>query len=81
MARAEADAADDGDADGGDAGADDLVELERLQAAATRGPFERPARHAFVPHVTLLEQAPLHRIGAARLALAHVAIPTSPRAG
>ena len=72
-AEAEADAADDGD---GDADGDDLVELERLQAAASRGPFERPARHAFVPHVTLLEQAPLHRIGAARLALAHVAIPT-----
>jgi 2'-5' RNA ligase len=61
---------------GGEGDGGDLVELERLQAAASRGPFERPARHAFVPHVTLLEQAALHRIRAARLALAHVAIPT-----
>ena len=74
VARAEAQA--DADADAGDSDPHDLVELERLQAAASRGPFERPARHAFVPHVTLLEQAPLHRIGAARLALGHVEIPT-----
>ena len=61
------------DGAGADAAAE-LSDLDRLQGAVNEGPFRRPVRHAFVPHVTLLEQAPLHRISAARLALAHVAI-------
>jgi 2'-5' RNA ligase len=67
-------AADDGS--DGDDQPDALVELRRLRDAVDRAPFARQARHPFVPHVTLLEQAPLHRIRAARLALAAVAIPT-----
>lgn len=66
-------AADDGS--DGDDQPDALVELRRLRDAVDRAPFARQARHPFVPHVTLLEQAPLHRIRAARLALSAVAIP------
>jgi 2'-5' RNA ligase len=57
----------------GDAGEHALVALRTLRDAVRQGPLHRSSLFPFVPHVTLLEQAPLHRIRAARLALDRVA--------
>jgi 2'-5' RNA ligase len=47
----------------------DLEAVARLRAAVFRPPLERPLQHPFVPHVSLVEWAPLHRVRAARAAL------------
>jgi 2'-5' RNA ligase len=43
--------------------------LEALHRAVLAPPLRRVAGHPFVAHVTLVEQAPLHRVHAARAAL------------
>jgi hypothetical protein len=48
----------------------DVERLRRLHRTLLRGPLERSLQHAFVAHVSLVERAPLHRVRAARAALA-----------
>jgi 2'-5' RNA ligase len=49
--------------------------LDQLRSAVFRPPLWRNVDHPFVPHVTLAEQAPLHRIRAATTALADYRAP------
>ena len=49
--------------------AGDLEMLLGLRGAVRQGPLLRESAHSFVPHVTLVESAPLHRIRAAVVAL------------
>ena len=49
--------------------------LRALRTAAFRVPLERRVDHHFVPHCTLVQAAPLHRIRAALLALGSFAVP------
>jgi 2'-5' RNA ligase len=46
-----------------------LDRLGDLRRAVFRAPLERPLQHPFVPHLSLLEWAPTHRLRAARAAL------------
>ena len=48
----------------------DVARLRRLHRSLLQGPLDRPLQHPFVAHVSLVERAPLHRVRAARAALA-----------
>ncbi len=48
----------------------DLVRLDGLREALHTGPLDRPAEHAFVPHVTVAPELPEDRLAASEVVLA-----------